>query len=473
MKLKIRHKLFFTLLLTSTIVAAGLFLFLQWSFDRGFLNYVKSQELAQLEQLAEQLTSYYTKQNGWQFIAQNHPLWHRIHTDVFLSLPKGPPHKRREPFNQFSPPPMDPRGLGPRIILYDQDKKRIIGGPSGNKDIPNTPFLPINYQGQVIGYLGLIPVKELSHSGDLLFVEQQTETFAMVTLVMLCLSVLLTFPVTIHLLRPINELIKGTHKLISGQFKTRIPLTTEDELGQLSADFNILAMTLEKNEKARQQWVADISHELRTPLSVLRGEVEAMQDGIRQPSPQALNSLHGETMHLERLINDLYELSMSDIGALTYKKIEVDPVGILKDTLELFEKRFTIKQIELITIIPKNVSHYLLGDPDRIQQLYTNLLENSLRYTDSPGTLEVSTEHNEGHIVIHFRDSAPGVETAQLPKLFDRLFRVEPSRNRPKSGAGLGLAICSNIVTAHAGAISAHSSPYGGLEFIIRLPLSR
>jgi len=468
-KLKIQHKLFFTLLLTSTVVATGLFLFLQWSFDRGFLNYVKSQELIQLDQLAEQLASYYAEQNDWQFIVENDPLWLRIHRELFSPSPGGgppPPHHKRE---QFSPPPRDPRGIGPRILLYSAEKQWVIGGPAGHKG--NLVLHPITYQSKAIGYLGLIPVTELSYEGDLLFVEQQTETFALVTLVMVAVSMLLTVPVTYHLLRPIKELSTGTRKLIGGQFKTRIPVSTGDELGQLSADFNMLAISLEKNEKARQQWVADISHELRTPLSVLRGEVEALQDGIRKAGPQALDSLHSEIMHLERLVNDLYELTMSDIGALTYKKIEVDPSGILEDTLELFEHRFNDKRLVLNTTIP-DLHHFLLADPDRLQQLYTNILENSLRYTDTPGKLDVSVKSDIEHITISFQDSGPSVEPEHIPKLFDRLYRVDPSRNRSKSGAGLGLAICKNIVDAHQGTITARRSPLGGLALTIKLPLS-
>lgn len=470
MKFKIRHKLFFTILLTSTVVASGLFLFLQYSFDRGFLNYVKSQELAKLDLLAEQLTIYYAQNEDWQFIAHNHPLWRRIHKEVFLPLHDENPERKTDPPPQFTRPPKDGKHLGRRIILYNADKEWIIGGPADYKG--KLTQRSVHYQNEVIGYLGLVPVKELSYSGDLLFVEQQKESFAIITLVMVGLSMLLTFLLTNNLLRPIKELTKGTRKLIGGMFKTRIPIRTGDELGQLSSDFNMLAMTLEKNETARKQWVADISHELRTPLSVLRGEVEALQDGIRQPTPQNLEPLHGEIMHLQHLVNDLYELSMSDIGALTYKKIEVDPVAILEETIELFENGFHDKGLALSTTIPKNFSHVLLADPDRLQQLFTNILENSLRYTDAPGELEVSVKEDKRHIVVYLRDSGPGVKPEQLPKLFDRLFRVDPSRYRAKSGAGLGLSICKNIVEAHQGSITAHNSPLGGVEFKIKLPLS-
>jgi two-component system, OmpR family, sensor histidine kinase BaeS len=481
-RFRIRHKLFATLLLTSVIVAAGLFFFLQWNFDRGFLNYVKSQEMEQLDRLAVQLTGYYATNGSWQFIAQNHHLWRKMHEDTSPIRPIEERGAREEDVAFPSHPPLPPPGilpprasrdLGPRIVLFDADRKWIIGGPSDETIRKNLTMRPITHEGKTIGYLGLIPLKELSHSGDLLFVEQQTESFVLITILMVGLSLFLTFPVTIHLLRPINSLTDGTRKLIAGHFKTRIPVTTGDELGRLSDDFNILAMTLEKNEKNRQLWVADISHELRTPLAILRGEVEALQDGIRQPEPETIAALHGEIIHLERLVNDLYELTMSDIGALNYKRVEVNPAGILIGTIELFEQRVSQKGLELITDLAIDNSCSLLADPDRLQQLFTNLLENCLRYTDAPGKIKVNLKVGKELISIHFQDSSPGVTPAQLPRLFDRLYRIEGSRNRNTGGAGLGLAISKNIVAAHQGTINADSSPLGGIWIKIQLPLHR
>ena len=232
MKIRIRHKLFATLLLTSAIVSVGLFFFLQWNFDRGFLNYVKSQELEQLDRLASQLTGYYSHQESWQFIAQNHPLWQKIHRDT-SPLPQVEKRRGHEVEKSFPTrphmpppgflPPRAPRDLGPRIVLFDADKKYIIGGPAGPTLPSNLSMRPITHEGKAIGYLGLIPFTELSHSRDLLFVEQQTESFVLITILMVGLSLLLTFPVTISLLRPIKSLTQGTQQLIAGYFKTRIP----------------------------------------------------------------------------------------------------------------------------------------------------------------------------------------------------------------------------------------------------------
>ncbi len=463
MKLQIKHKLFFTLLLTSIVVSSGMFLFMQWSFDRGFLNYVNSQKLEDLNRLSELLVKEYGKQGDWGVLQGNERLWHQLIMTTLAGIEQQHPR----PEGLQSPPP--PRGPAPRFALFSTDKKPIFA-PEGGTD--RWTFNPLVHQGQTIGYLALAPIRELSDAGDLLFVEQQTESFALVALGMALLSLLLSFPLTIHMLRPINALTAGTRKLIAGQYQTRIPVETKDELGQLSADFNSLAMSLEKNEQARQQWVADISHELRTPLAILRGDIEALQDGIRSPEPETLEVLHSEIMHLGRLVDDLYELSMSDIGALDYKKVAVDPIGILRSTLELYEQRFAETNLSLRSelLIDQPVS--LLADPDRLQQLFTNLLENSLRYTDAPGRLKIRIKTVPGALSFFFEDSFPSVSAEQRELLFDRLYRVESSRSRINGGAGLGLTICRNIVEAHQGEIQAEQSELGGLKITIRLPLT-
>lgn len=477
-KFKIRHKLFFTLFLTSTVVATGLFFYLQWSFDRGFLNYVRKQEVSNLNRLSRQLAAYYKVQDGWEFLSDNHSLWQHIHRELSPPVPGMRKHPIGPPPDDINPEyhPLHPkaqRNIGPRLILYDAQKRRVIGGPA-EQDIPHPPYLyPIAGNEKVIGYLGLIPASEVSEVGDLLFIQNQTRNFALVTLVMVVLSILFTFPVASHLLRPIQEITEGTRKLIAGKFTTRIPVATNDELGHLSSDFNMLATTLAKNEEARRQWVADISHELRTPLSILRGEVEAILDGVRGLSIQNLEPLHGEVLHLERLVSDLYELSMSDVGALTYKKITVNPAGILKETLDKFEMSFKDKGMAVSVTFQRGLPSSVLADPDRLHQLFSNILENCLRYTDSPGKLLVSMKRAGKNIDIHFEDSAPGVEPQKLEKIFERLYRVDPSRDRGVKGVGLGLSICNNIVEAHGGSICAAPSTLGGLTLYIQLPLQQ
>lgn len=459
MKIGIKYKLFTTLLLTSIVVSSGMFLFMQWSFDRGFLNYVNQQELEELDLLSGRLVQHYSSHGNWDFLRDDPRLWQRILADG-----RGP-RNNRGPGHDRKPPPH----ISPGVALFDAEKKVIFAPPGKER---NLQLQKIQHNETTIGYLSIVPLEQLRDVGDLLFVEQQTESFALIAVAMAGLSLLLGFPLTIQLLRPIKALTVGTQKLISGYFTTRIPITSRDELGRLSQDFNILAGTLEKNEQARQKWVADISHELRTPLAVLRGDIEALQDGIRTPSGQSFEALHNEAMHLGRLIDDLYELSMSDIGALNYRKVKVDPAGILQGTVELFEPRFARQNIDLKLDLPGAAIEPLSADPDRLQQLFSNLLENSLRYTDAPGRLDIRTTKQQGNLVISFADSEPGVPETLQPRLFERLYRVDVSRSRAGGGAGLGMSICRNIIEAHHGEITAGTSPYGGLEITLKFPLN-
>jgi two-component system sensor histidine kinase BaeS len=287
---------------------------------------------------------------------------------------------------------------------------------------------------------------------------------------MLLVASLLALILARRLVRPLQELAKATHALALGQYEVRVPVNSDDELGQLSSDFNAMAHGLQNSEQARRQFIADISHELRTPLAVLGGEIEALQDGVRPLNPQAVNSLHVEVVRLNRLVEDLYQLALSDIGALTYRKGELDIVELLVESLQRIEPELERCHLTLSTSLPKDeISIY--GDAERLGQLFGNILKNTTAYTDVGGTLTVSAEHLDRCVIIEIMDSAPGVPVGSEGRLFDRLYRLEESRNRASGGAGLGLAICRNIVEAHDGVIEALSSPLGGLLIRITLPL--
>jgi two-component system sensor histidine kinase BaeS len=289
---------------------------------------------------------------------------------------------------------------------------------------------------------------------------------------MVFLSAILALQLAYTLGRPLKRITTAAKALAIGHYDIRLEVESNDELGQLARDFNDMASALEQSEQSRQRWVADISHELRTPLAILRGELEALQDGIHPLTHEAIDSLFGDVMRLNRLTEDLYQLSMSDQGALSYRKIHLDPIEILQKDLSLFHTEFQKKHISIkwVNHLPGPISIY--ADPVRLSQLYRNLLNNSFNYTDSHGQLTITIYRKINQLLLSFSDSAPGVPEEELPKLFDRFYRLESSRNRHHGGAGLGLAICSNIVTAHNGTIQAFASAMKGLTIRIELPIS-
>ncbi|VVE70699.1 signal transduction histidine-protein kinase BaeS [Pandoraea captiosa] len=272
-----------------------------------------------------------------------------------------------------------------------------------------------------------------------------------------------------RLLVPVTPLLEATHRMATGDYSVRVPTAGGDELARLAIDLNRLADTLAQNDRLRRNLLADISHELRTPLSILRGEIEAMEDGVRPLTQDALASLRVEISQLSKLIDDLYELSLSDVGALTYEFAPVDMTEHVATSVNAFRDWFEAKGISLNVHLPDETL-MIDGDLHRLTQLIGNLFENSLRYTDGGGAVGVYLSATDAHLRLDIEDSEPGVPNDALPRLFERLFRVEASRSRRSGGAGLGLALCKHIVEAHGGQIVARHSPLGGLALSITLP---
>jgi two-component system sensor histidine kinase BaeS len=334
-------------------------------------------------------------------------------------------------------------------------------------------FRTVIHKGETVGYLGFLPPRHFLNSQQLQFLSRQKLSLGLAAVGMVLVVVIFSLPLANRLVRPIRAMAAATHHIASGKYATRVPVSSSDELGQLARDFNAMALTLEKNEKERRQWVADISHELRTPLAVLRGEVEALLDGIRAVTPDTVRSLHAEVLRLHRLVDDLYQLSLSDLGALAYRKEDLDLSGVLRDTIEHYRAEFARKGIVLRGHLPEGAEALVFGDRERLSQLFGNLLDNSLKYTAEGGELVITLECHDGRAIVDFQDSAPGVPVGELERLFDRLYRLEGARSEASRGAGLGLAICRNIVEAHDGTISAHPSPIGGVLIRVAMPVGR
>ena len=225
-------------------------------------------------------------------------------------------------------------------------------------------------------------------------------------------------------------------------------MQSSDELGGLARNFNVLAETLERNQQAQRQWIADISHELRTPLSVLRGELQAVEDGVRAFDETTRKSLSGEVDRPHQALSTTYTSSPSRMWVRCAIARRSPMSGqVLEDTVDLFEARIRDAGLELETRYPEGPLEALI-DVNRLGQLFTNVLENSIRYTDRGGRVRIACVQQGIDVEVSIEDSAPSVPTDAMPRLFKRLYRVESSRGRQTGGAGLGLAICKRI--AHA-----------------------
>ena len=450
----------------SFLVVIGLMLFvIQWRFEQDLTRYINNIETNQLEVFASELEEYYAEVQTWDFLESNPRIAElilrqsRSFDQNIIIVPRAMRERRRFRFSFDEP--NDTRAMG-RLILLNQEKEVIIGA----KELPeNLIQIPINFEEEVVGTLALLPSNKLFESIDLQFADAQRQALYLSGFVALLIAAIISLILTQNISGPIRKLARATRSLISGEFKTRVNITNKDELGKLSRDFNILAKTLDKEAESADKWLADISHELRTPLAILKSELEAIEDGIREFDEETLNSLTHEVKRINTLVNDLYELSLSDLGAMKYQMVETDIKTNIESSIESFRDRYREAEIDIKTNFDEVGN--ILGDQHRLTQLFTNLLENTLKYTDGPGSLNINMHDTGNEIIISFADSAPGVDESTLDKIFDRFYRVELSRSREMGGAGLGLSICSEIVDAHSGSIKAKQSSLGGLEIVV------
>ena len=467
MKIGITLKLFLAFFVTSIIVIVAMAVAVRYSFQSGFLDYVNRVEVERLQTLATTIAEEYEKNGDWRFIKYKRGIWHRLIISHLRSS-KGSSFKLENFEDDEGEQSLDLTDLGLRLALLNADKEFVAGNRQYNDD---AVLKPINTSsGETVGWLSITPSTVLVDTVDIQFKEQQNNTAIIISYISIFFAAMVAVAIAQHLLRPIKLLVDATRALTTGKFNTRIEVTGVDEIGQLQKDFNSLAHTLEKNEKSRQQWIADISHELRTPMAVLLGEVEALQDGVREPSSRNLRSLHSEIVRVNQLIDDLYQLSMSDIGALNYRKEPIELADVLGKVITAFDDKLRSQGIEAHIECDQSQPLIIFADAQRLFQLFSNLLQNTLRYTNEGGRCEITCERDNQDVVVNWQDSEPGVPDHMLDKLFERLFRAEESRNRESGGAGLGLAICKNITEAHDGQITVRRSPLGGLWFQVRFP---
>jgi len=484
MRFKLSYKIFATLTLTSLLVVALMVGLIRFYVARNFTDYVNRSVLERYSQVADALGAEYQTHRSWLVFKTNPGRWQEI---LGTSLPRkdlAPGHRSPQPPESenrgFSDRAKDRpsaghsrhiRRLARRLALFDDKRQRIAGGRA-RVEFDAYTLQDIVVDGQTVGWLGLYKREQPANPLAVGFLTQQSQMLYIIGGGILLLAAVVAFFLSRHLLAPVEKLTAGTQALMSRRFDTRIEVKTKDELGQLAVDFNAMAQTLERYEQMRQQWISDIAHELRTPLSILRGEIEALQDGVREINRDTLDSLSVEARHLSKIVHDLHELSMADTGALSMKKVPVDPAAILGETLGRFTQSLTESHIAIENNLGNQSPITIIGDADRLRQLFSNLLENVLRYADAPGVLKIGQARTANRLVLSFEDSGPGVPEEALGHLFDRLYRVDRSRARTHGGSGLGLSICKSLVNALGGEIRAANGNLGGLRIEVEFPLT-
>ncbi len=458
--MSIRNKLVITFFVYSLVLTFAMAILMRANFQQGLDRFISEKQQQLLQNIAPVAEAYYEEKGTWLEFEQ-HPrrlrqlLTQSNDADSIQFSKRPPPHHRDG---------------ASRVYLLDKNRKPIAGR---YKPSHKNREMALKQGENTIGYIGLKPRKKRLNHEEERFQKQQGRGLIYIVLTCLVFSLLFAWPLASLLLRRLNQLTNYVRGLSQGNYQAKVAIKSNDELTDLGNHLNHLAQCLDQSEQSRRKLVADVSHELRTPLSTLRAQLESIEDGVHQYNATTHQRLKQQVERLSKLIDDLYTLSLSDIGALQYHKQPIPIHQVVDAATQPYEEQFKRKGIQVTVDNRLQPEDTLFADKQRLTQLFANLLQNSLQYTDAPGTCKVQTFIQKKDFIFEIEDSSPGVPADQQTHLIERLYRGDASRNRSLGGAGLGLSLCHNIVLAHNGSLEFESSPLGGLKVSVRLPLQQ
>jgi signal transduction histidine kinase len=276
--------------------------------------------------------------------------------------------------------------------------------------------------------------------------------------------------ISTRLARPISSLADASREVASGDYAQRVPVGS-GELGDLAASFNEMAASLDATERRRHELIGDVAHELRTPIASLRGYVEGLEEGVFTPGPDAWRVLGDQASRLSRLVDDLSDLWRAEADDIVLVLEDLDGPRLVADAIERHRAAAATRSIELVGEADGPV--LLRADRARVAQVIDNLVGNAIRYTPEHGSVRVRLEHRGNVAQVSVTDTGPGLTPAQLAQVFERFYRVDPSRSRDVGGSGLGLAIAHALAEAMGGRTWATSPGAGrGSTFYLELPVA-
>ena len=416
------------------------------------------------EGLAIQLAEFYQARGDW--------------IDVELVFPRGPARMPGAAHGRGweGMPGSVSVGFGPgdHLSLTDPAGRVIVAGAGCTADmlVPQSQLsqgIPIRVDGKLAGVLLTSRSAFVVGATGQKFLDRINQTLLVATVSATGVAVLLGVLLARSLTRPLRELTAATRAVAEGNLELQVPVRSRDELGALAESFNRMSSQLGRSRDLRQQMTADIAHELRTPLSLILGHAEALSEGVLPPTEDALNVIHDEAQRLNRLVEDLRTLSLSEAGELLLARRLVSARELLERTVTVHTPQAQRKSISLqVNVAPELSKVYV--DPDRIAQVLDNLLNNALRHTPAGGPISLSARGSAEGVQIAVEDSGPGIPDEEISSLFERFYGAGKSQRRHEGGSGLGLAIAKSIVEAHGGRIWAESGPDEGATFVIELP---
>lgn len=465
MKVLIGHRLFLAVLLSVVAVAIAGVALTRWTLFDTATDPPSVNEARFLDGVAAALGARYRRHHDWSFLPADPAARKAWLRDAFQRAQQPARHE-----SDGRPSPT----LAYRIGLLDTDGRYLAGVIADPLVVAfasvDTIRRPVVVDQRAIGQLVVAKARNPDDALVVAFLANRQRDLLGVLAASVLLSALVAVLLAAHFRKPIRQLVDGARRLEDGQFDARLGSRRSDELGELAGTFDHLAARLEAVERSRRQWVADTSHELRTPLSVLRAQLEALQDGVMAATPDTIATLLRQVLSLTRRVDELYELARADIGQLHYDTSDHDLWLLVDETVRGFSEKFRAAGlvVALGSAPARSIVHC---DAERMRQVVANLLENCVRYTAAGGRVAVGCTIDGDALHVTIDDSAPGVPDEAIGRLGERFFRVASSRVREHGGAGLGLALSRHIIQAHGGRLDFAPSPLGGLRATLALTL--
>ncbi len=435
---------FLVISLVGTLLAAA---YVWWTTTQEFNLFLVAQNRSSI---LENLAETYRTDDGWEDLEHG------------PGAAFGPPR-----FSRYGP-------TGDHMVVVDVTGQVVWGGRGYRKGQTVSPAeyergAPILVNGREVGRLLLDYEPAMWDRPWERFMNRFYLALGLGTLGGTLIALLLGIVVARSLTSPLRELTRATRAMSAGDLDQHIPVRSQDELGELARSFNQLSDDLLASRELRRQMTADIAHELRTPLSLILGHAEGLVDGVLPPSEETFDIIYDEARRLNRLIDDLRTLTLSDAGELALEPQPTPPGLLLERAAAAHRADAQAQDVELTLTLEENLP-LVNADPDRIAQVLHNLLSNALRYTPERGSIVLSAAMSDEGVSFAVRDSGPGISEEDINRIFDRFYRGDRARRRDDGGAGLGLAIARSLVERHGGRMWVESEVGEGTTFYFTSP---
>ena len=434
--------------LVLALALTGVSMYVGFTANQAAEQFDREVEEARAERIGRMITSYYTATRGWgdlqQVVEQAGALY------------------------------------GVRVVVRDDEGRVVADSNAGGTAAAGAPGvfgwldLPLLSRGRAVGSVALardiapLAVQEPEVS---ILASALNRSLLWTGLAAMAGGVLIVSLLSRRVLAPARQLSAAANRLGAGDLSQRVEVRGRDEIANLGRTFNSMAEDLERAEQQRRSLMADVAHELRTPISNIQGYLEAVRDGLLQPTSATIDTIHQQVLHVTRLIEDLRLLALAEAGALQLERMPDSLEEVLRRSIEAVRPRAEARGITLAMNVPHGLPLVEM-DRTRIAQVVGNLLENAITHTPDGGSVTVLAEAADGAAAqVTVADTGAGMSGSDVGRVFERFYRVDRSRARSTGGAGLGLTIARQLVEAHGGSIRAESEVGTGSRFIFELPI--